>query len=209
MKTEQFVELVAKEKASAILRTDNQEKAAKAMDAAIRGGFRIVEFTLTVPGVFELIQDFSEREGIVVGAGTVLTPEDARRSVDAGARFLVSPVVDKAVIKSAIEMKVASFPGTHTATEMFTAHQLGATYCKLFPAPASGPSYVSAILGPMPFLKIFPTNGADQHNAGDWIRAGAAGVGFVAPLFDPVFLQHSDWDAIEQRAADCLRAARS
>ena len=209
MKTDQFIQLVAQEKASAILRTNSQEKAAKAMEAAIRGGFKLVEFTLTVPGVFELIQDFSRREGIVVGAGTVLTPEDAKRSVDAGAQFLVSPVVGEDVIRSAIEMNVASFPGTHTATEMFKAHQLGATYCKLFPAPATGPAYVSAILGPMPFLKIFPTNGADQHNAGDWIRAGAAGVGFVAPLFDPGFMERSDWDAIEQRATECLAAAKS
>lgn len=209
MNIKQFVDFVKQEKASAILRTNDQEKAALAMDAAIRGGFKLVEFTLTVPGVFELIQDFSKRDGIIVGAGTVLTPEDAKRSVDAGAQFLVSPVVNKGVIKSAINMGVASFPGTHTATEMFQAHQLGATFCKLFPAPATGPSYVSAILGPMPFLKIFPTNGADQHNAGDWIRAGAIGVGFVAPLFDPGFMERSDWGAIEHRAAECLRAAQS
>lgn len=209
MDIKQFVEFVEQEKASAILRTNNQQKAALAMDAAIRGGFKLVEFTLTVPGVFELIQDFSRREGIIVGAGTVLTAEDAKRSVDAGAQFLVSPVVDKVVIESATQMGVASFPGTHTATEMFQAHQYGATFCKLFPAPATGPAYLSAILGPLPFLKIFPTNGADQHNAGDWIKAGAAGVGFVAPLFDPDFMERSDWEAIEHRAAECLKAAQS
>jgi Entner-Doudoroff aldolase len=206
MNIKQFVKLVDQEKASAILRTNSQENAALAMEAAIRGGFKIVEFTLTVPGVFELIQDFSKRENVIVGAGTVLTVDDAKRSVDAGAKFLVSPVVDESVIRSANEMSVASFPGTHTATEMLQAHNYGATFCKLFPAPATGPAYVSAILGPLPFLKIFPTNGADQHNAGDWIKAGAAGVGFVAPLFAPEFMENSDWDAIEQRARDCLRA---
>ena len=209
MNIEQFVQLAGQEKASAILRTNSQEKAALAMDAAIRGGFKIVEFTLTVPGAYELIQDFSKKDGVVVGAGTVLNAEEARKSVDAGGQFLVSPVVDEAVIRSATEMGVASFPGTQTATEMLQAHNYGATFCKLFPAPATGPAYVSAILGPLPFLKIFPTNGADQHNAGEWIKAGAFGVGFVTPLFDPKFMANSDWDAIEQRARECLNATRS
>jgi len=90
------------------------------------------------------------------------------------------------VIRSANELGVASMPGTHTATEMLLAHQAGATFCKLFPAPASGPAYIKAILGPLPFLKIVPTSGVDHYNAAEWIAAGAYGVGFVAPLFEPV-----------------------
>lgn len=209
MKIEQFVELLGQEKGTAILRTDNQQKAALAMEAAIRGGFKIIEFTLTIPGAFELIQDFSKRGDVVVGAGTVLNTEEARKSVEAGAKFLVSPVVDEAVIRSASEMGVASLPGTQTATEMLQAHNYGATFCKLFPAPSTGPNYVKAILGPLPFLKIVPTNGADQFNAGEWIKAGAFAVGFVVPLFDPVFMANSDWDAIEERAQQCLSALRN
>ena len=208
MNIKQFVDLLGREKASAILRTHDQEKAALAMEAAIRGGFRVIEFTLTVPGVFELIKDFSRRGGLVVGAGTVLSIEEAEQAVDAGAQFLVSPVVDEAVIHSAREMGVASFPGTHTATEMMQAHRLGADFCKLFPAPAGGPDYLKAILGPLPFLKIVPTNGADQFNAGEWIKAGAFAVGFVAPLFEPGFIAKSNWDAIEQRARECLGSIR-
>lgn len=79
MTIEQFVDLLGQEKASAILRTHDQQKAAAAMDAAIRGGFKIIEFTLTVPGVFELIQDFSNRRNVVVGAGTVLNTKEAAR----------------------------------------------------------------------------------------------------------------------------------
>lgn len=206
MKKDEFISLVGKEKGSAILRTDNQQKAALAMEAAIRGGFKIVEFTLTIPGAFELIKDFAARGDVVVGAGTVLNTHDAKRAVDAGARFLVSPVVDESVIRAATEMEVASFPGTHTATEMLNAHNFGATFCKLFPAPATGPAYMKAILGPLPFLKIVPTNGADHHNAGEWIKAGAFAVGFVAPLFEPGFIANSDWVAIEERAKQCLAA---
>ncbi len=209
MDIQTFTELMGREKASAILRTDSQEKAALAMEAAVRAGFRVIEFTLTVPGVYELIEDFSKREDLVVGAGTVLDPDQAERAVQAGAVYLVSPVVDPEVITAGTRLGVATMPGTHTATEMLHAHRAGATFCKLFPAPAGGPDYVKAILGPMPFLKIVPTNGVDHHNAAAWIAAGAFGVGFVASLFEPAFLAQSRWDDIEQRARDCLRAAQS
>jgi len=205
---DKFVEQFGQIKASAILRTDDQEKAALAMDAAIRGGFSIIEFTLTIPGVFDLVRDFSRREGLVVGTGTVMTAEQAQQSVDAGARFLVSPVVDEAVIGAANELGVASMPGTHTPTEMLRAHRAGAQLCKLFPCPHGGPDWVRSVLGPMPFLKIVPTNGVDQHNAGDWITAGAFAVGYVAPLFVPADIAAGHWDAIEERARQCLRAVQ-
>jgi 2-dehydro-3-deoxyphosphogluconate aldolase/(4S)-4-hydroxy-2-oxoglutarate aldolase len=204
-----FVEQLGREKASAILRTDNQEKAAKAMDAAIRGGFRIIEFTLIIPGVFELVQDYSRREGLVVGTGTVMDAAQARQSVESGARFLVSPVVDEIVIGAANELGVASMPGTHTPTEMLRAHRAGAQLCKLFPCPHGGPDWVRAVLGPMPFLKIVPTNGADEHNAGDWIAAGAFAAGFVATLFVASDIAAGNWDAIEERARKCIASAQS
>jgi Entner-Doudoroff aldolase len=203
-----FVEKFGQEKASAILRTDNADKAAQAMEAAIRGGFRIIEFTLTIPDVYDLVRDFSRREDLVVGTGTVMNTEQARQSVVAGARFLVSPVVDEAVIAAAKELGVASMPGTHTPTEMLRAHRAGAQLCKLFPCPHGGPAWVSSVLGPMPFLKIVPTNGVDHHNAGDWIAAGAFAAGFVAPLFAPADMAYGRWDAIEERARACLAAVR-
>ncbi len=208
MTPEQFVARLGRERASAILRTDDEEKAARAMDAAIRGGFTIVEFTLTIPGVYDLVREFSRREGIVVGTGTVMDAEQARRSVEAGARFLVSPVVDEVVIEAAAHLGVASMPGTHTPTEMLRAYRAGAQLCKLFPAPAGGPAWVRSVLGPMPWLKIVPTNGVDEHNAAEWIAAGVFGVGFVAPLFPTDDLAAGRWDEIEARAARSIAAVR-
>jgi 2-dehydro-3-deoxyphosphogluconate aldolase/(4S)-4-hydroxy-2-oxoglutarate aldolase len=204
-----FVELFGQVQASAILRTDNQEKAALAMEAAIRGGFKIVEFTLTVPGVYELVQDFSRREGLVVGTGTVMDEVDAQKSAEAGARFLVSPVVDEVVISAATELGVASMPGTHTPTEMLNAHRAGASLCKLFPAPAGGPAWVKSVLGPMPFLKIVPTNGVDEFNIAQWQAAGVFAMGFVAPLFVPQDIAAGRWDEIEARARRCITAVQS
>ena len=206
MTPDSFVELLGREKASAILRTNSQEKAAQAMEAAVRGGFRIIEFTLTIPGVYDLVRDFSRRAGLVVGTGTVMDEAQAQLSVESGARFLVSPVVDEAVIAAAGELGVAAMPGTHTPTEMLRAHRAGAQLCKLFPAPAGGPAWVRSVLGPMPFLRIVPTNGVDEHNASDWIAAGVFAVGFVAPLFPADDIEAGRWDAIEERARRCLGA---
>jgi 2-dehydro-3-deoxyphosphogluconate aldolase / (4S)-4-hydroxy-2-oxoglutarate aldolase len=208
MKPQEFVNFLSQEKASAIIRTSNQKIAASAMEAAVRGGFRIVEFTLTVPGALELISDFSKRDGLVVGAGTVLTVEDARKSVDAGARFLVSPVYDEVVIKEATNLDVASMPGTSTPTEMLLAHRAGAQLQKLFPAPANGPAFVSSVLAPLPFLKIVPTNGIDENNAADYLKAGAFAVGFVKALFDPDDLRNERYDRIEQLAKKMKAAVK-
>lgn len=206
MTPDEFVNFFHQQRASAILRTDLPDAVAPAMDAAIRAGFRICEFTLTVPDAFEHIAAFSRREGIVVGAGTVLTVEDAHRAVDAGACFLVSPVVDEDVIEEAGRLGVAMMPGTHTPTEMLRAHRAGAALQKLFPAPGVGPTYVKACLGPMPFLRIVPTSGVDASNAAAWFAAGAFAVGFVAPLFDAADLAAGRFDAIERRGRDLLAA---
>ena len=170
---------------------------------------RVVEFTLTVPGVFDLIAEFSERDDVVVGAGTVLTPGQANDAVDAGARFLVSPVVDEAVIDVARTRGVVAMPGVHTPTELLRAHRAGAQLQKLFPAPAGGPAWVRSVLGPMPFLNIVPTNGTSAENARAWLDAGAYACGFVASLFPREVVEAEAWDEIEARARAILSATRT
>lgn len=209
MEPENFVRRLGEERASAIIRTDEQEAAARAMAAAVHGGFRIVEFTLTVPGALELIGDFSKKEGLIVGAGTVLRPSEARDAVRAGATFVVSPVVDEKVIAEARALGVASMPGAHTPTELWRAHELGAPLQKLFPAPGTGPAFVRSVLGPLPFLRIVPTSGVDASNVAAYFDAGVFAVGFVGPLFSPEDMRERRWDRIEERARDLLASVRS
>jgi len=171
------------------------------MRAAVAGGVRHVEFTLNTEGAFDLIREFSAEEGLAVGAGTVLTPEEAVRACDQGAEFLVSPVVDEAVIREATRLGVPIIPGTQTPTEMLTAHQHGAPLQKLFPAPGTGPEFVRACLGPLPFLRIVPTHGVTIENAESWLDAGAYAVGFVASLFHPTDMASENYSAIESRAS--------
>jgi Entner-Doudoroff aldolase len=206
MTPDDFIDFLGRHRASAILRTTIAEAAAPAMEAAIRGGFRVIEFTLTTPGALDLVRAFAGRDDVVVGAGTVLTPDEARAAVDAGARFLVSPVTDEAVIETALELGVAAMPGTHTPTEMLRAHRAGAPLQKLFPAPGIGPKFVKATLGPLPFLRIVPTNGVHLNNAEAYLKAGAFAVGFVAPVFDPHDLAEGRFDRVEARARQLVEA---
>jgi len=206
MNPSDFVALFREARASAIIRTSSKETARLAMDAAVRGGFRVCEFTLTVPGALDLVREFAPRPGVVVGAGTVLTSDDARNAVAAGAKFLVSPVMDAEVIAEAARLNVAMMPGCSTPTEMLAAHRAGAGLQKLFPAPGTGPAWVAQTLAPMPFLRIVPTSGVTLENAAAYLKAGAWAVGFVAALFDAGDLSAGRYDAIESRARAMLDA---
>ena len=209
MEIDAFLNLYRAARASAILRTANQAHARQAMHAAVRGGFRVIEFTLSIPGAVELIKEFSSLPDLVVGAGTVLTPAEARQTVEAGAKFLVSPVVDPLVIDESKRLGVAMMPGCSTPTEMLQAHRAGAALQKLFPAPGPGPLWVSQTLGPLPFLRIVPTSGVTIENAAQYLNAGAFAVGFVNSLFDPADVKHQRWDVIESRARAMLAAVQS
>ena len=208
MDVQSFVELFGRERASAILRSNDAEVAQRALRAAIAGGFRIVEVTLTTPRALELIAEAASQPGVVAGAGTVLTVEEAEAAVAHGARFLVSPVTDEVVIRRATELGVASIPGGHTPTELLAAHRAGAPLVKLFPAPAGGPAWLRSLLAPLPFLKVVPTNGVDMDNAAEWLAAGAWALGFVASLFQAEDMRLGRFDRIEARAREILGRVR-
>ena len=207
--TDDFLAELQRQRATAILRTSSQAVAAAAMEAAVRGGFRHLEFTLTTPGALELVTEFSRRPDLVVGAGTVITVENAKGAVRAGARFLVSPVMDEEVVRAAVDLGAVAIPGCHTPTELLRAHRAGAALQKLFPAPAGGPDYVRSVLAPMPFLRILPTNGVTADNAAAWLAAGAVAVGFVTSLFPADDLAAGRFDRVEERAREMLAAVRA
>ncbi len=198
-------ESISRERLSAIIRTHEREVARKAMQAAVDGGFRIVEFTLTTPGALALIGEFVNNKNLVVGAGTVLTVDQVREAKAAGAHFVVSPICDPEVVAEAGRQNMACIPGGSTPTELEQAHRLGADFVKLFPAPAGGVEFVQAVRGPLPHLRIYPTNGITIENFLDYLRAGCAGVGFTRWLFEPSDLSSGRFDAIQNRAETVIR----
>lgn len=205
MTPDDFVKTLRSERGSAILRTKETAVAREAMNAAIRGGFKVIEFTLTIPNAHDLIAEFAEKTNLIVGAGTILTTEDAAQAVAAGAKFLVSPVLDEEVIATANSLGVAMIPGCSTPTEMLKAHRLGAPLQKLFPAPATGPEWVRQTLGPLPMLNIVPTSGVTLQNAEAFLDAGAVAVGFTASLFSLDVLAQRNYQEIETRAKEMVR----
>jgi 2-dehydro-3-deoxyphosphogluconate aldolase/(4S)-4-hydroxy-2-oxoglutarate aldolase len=198
------------ERALAIVRAPSRDQAEIAMEAAVEAGFRVCEFTLNTPGALDLVRAFARVSDLCVGVGTALTVEDVEQGVAAGARFVVSPVVDPAVIARARGLGAVAVPGCATPTEMWLAHRSGAPLQKIFPGPpgAAGPEYVRTVRGPMPFLRLVPTSGVDLHNAAGLLEAGAFAVGFVRTLFDPRWLEARDRATISAQARRCLEVVR-
>jgi len=196
----------ATHRACAVLRTSTSESCPKSMQAAIDGGFKICEFTLTTPDCLQHLSDFRARyDGkIMIGCGTILTIEDAQQAIDAGAEFIITPVMLPDVIQWCAERNIVSVPGCQTPTELVSAYRFGAPLQKLFPGVTGGPMWVKAVSSALPFLSINPTSGVDLDNAGDYLRHGAASVGLVAPLFDQDAIARGDFDTIAKNAAKVI-----
>jgi len=183
-----------------ILRTPVADSGPPAIDAAVAGGVRIVEISMNTAGAASMIGHFAERVDVVVGAGTVLTPDDAKRAIDQGARFLSSPIMNEPVIVAAASAGVAMIPGARTPTEMARGLRAGATVQYLFPTPADGPSYLRACVGPFVDLRLIPATGVTANDAASYLRAGAFAVGFGDDLFLARHLAERRFDLIEARA---------
>ena len=203
------VELIKTERAIAVIRTDSVERALSAAKAAIDGGFRVIEITVSFSEASIAIAKLAESSDLLVGAGTILNRDQVNETVTAGARFLVSPCVLPEVIDAARELKTAIIPGAFTPTEIFAAYSLGADIVKIFPAVKFGPEYLKAVRGPLPQIPIMPTSGVDASIVADWFRAGAVAVGAVSTVFDPALIQKGDWDGLTKRAREFMEAVRS
>ena len=168
-----------------VIRADSRDEARAAIEAVRAGGISIIEVTMTVPGAVELIRELSDREDLLVGAGTVLDPETAAECVDAGAGFIISPALNLDTIAFCREHKVVVMPGALTPTEVVTAWNAGADFVKVFPAGAmGGANYLRSLKAPLPHIKFIPTGGVSMATAADFIKAGASAIGVGADLVD-------------------------
>ena len=171
--------------------------------ALLEGGVPITEVTMTVPGAVDGIGRLIETFGaeVLVGVGSVTTAEQADEAMDAGAQFVVGPVLVPEVIAAAKGRDTAVIPGAYSATEVFQAHSLGADIVKVFPASVGGPAYFKALLAPMPFLKLLPTGGVNLETAGAFIKAGAVTLGAGSALIEKQAVADGDWARITHLAA--------
>jgi 2-dehydro-3-deoxyphosphogluconate aldolase/(4S)-4-hydroxy-2-oxoglutarate aldolase len=192
----------------AVIRMKDPAKLRAVFDALADGGVRAIEVTMTVPGAVALIRQLAASlpAGVLLGAGTVIDADTARAVVDAGARFIVSPVFRRDVVSVCLERGVVACPGCFSPSEILDAHDLGADIVKVFPATALGPQYIRDLRAPMPQLKLMPTGGVSLDNAGDWIRAGAVAVGVGSSLLDARAI---DEDRLEVIAGNARRIVAS
>ena len=197
----------------AVIRLEHAAVLSRVVEALVAGGVRAIEVTMTVPGAIESIRQLaaSASNDVLLGAGTVLDPETARRTIDAGARFVVSPVFRPALIDTCHAAGVPALPGCYTPTEILEAWEAGADIVKVFPAGGLGPAFFKDVRAPLPHVKLMPTGGVSIDNVGEWIRAGAVAVGVGSALVDPRLVTAGDFAAITERAArivEHVRAAR-
>lgn len=166
-----------------ILRCPSASEAERVGTACIEGGLDVVEVPLSVPGALEVVARLVARHpAALVGAGTVMSAEDARHALDAGARFLLSPVLRPEVVEIAHAGGGAAVPGAFTPTEIDAALRAGADLVKLFPADRLMPADLRVLLAALPHAPVLPTGGIDAGNAAEWLAAGAVAVGVGGAL---------------------------
>ena len=193
---------------------NNQEDAQQVLEAAYRGGIRVFEFTNRRSNSFEVFQHLlsvsKKYPDLMLGIGTILDGATTKKFIDAGAHFIISPIVKLEMATVCHGHDVPWIPGCATLTEIVFAKDNGADIIKLFPASVLGPGFVSSIMPVVPGLQLMITGGVEpnENNLTSWFKAGAACVGMGSQLFTKEILEQKDWALLEQKVAECLSIAK-
>lgn len=186
-----------------ILRGFAVEQTIAAALAAIRGGLTTIEITMDTSGAAAQIHQLASAvpEGVNIGAGTVCSVADLQMACEAGATFVVTPVVVPDVIAAAVQRKLPIFVGAMTPSEIFAAWQAGATMVKVFPCDQLGPTYIRNVKAPLAQIPLMPTGGVTVETVLEYRKAGASAFGVGSPLFAKSRIDGGDWKWITEQAA--------
>ena len=209
MRREEVLRKVKDAGVVAVVRGDSKEQGLKIVEAAVKGGIKVMELTMTVPNPVEFLKEVAEQykdTDIIVGAGTVLDAETARACILAGAQFIVSPSLDVDTLKLCNRYKVCVMPGVMTVKDAITAMEYGVDVVKIFPANLYGPSVIKSFKGPLPQGDFMPTGGVTVENLHEWFAAGAVVVGTGGSLTKGAAT--GDYDAVEKEARRFMDAYR-
>ena len=204
-----LLDAIRRHRLIAILRGFDSDRIVPLAEALFEGGIRLIEVTMNTPDAERQLRALAERaEGRWhVGAGTVLDAASARRALECGATYFVTPNVDEEVMAFAAGAGVDILPGALTPTEIARAHKLGARAVKLFPASRLGPGYIRDLQGPLPHIPLVAVGGVDLDNAATYLEAGAVGLGLGSKLLDKQALREGNYAVITERAREFVRAA--
>lgn len=182
-----------------IIRNLSPEIVRELLPVYAQSGLTTLEITMNTPGAGDIIRnalDWNAQQRLNIGAGTVCTLTDLDNALAAGAQFIVTPVLNPAIIQSCVERRIPVFPGAFTPSEIYQAWELGATMVKVYPAATLGPDYLKHIKAPLNDVKLLPTGGITLENISAFLKAGADGVGVGSPLFVQKYIQNRNWDAL-------------
>ncbi|WP_407267804.1 bifunctional 4-hydroxy-2-oxoglutarate aldolase/2-dehydro-3-deoxy-phosphogluconate aldolase [Radiobacillus sp. PE A8.2] len=211
---ESFLTRLVENGVVAVIRKVKEDKVLETAQSLINGGVTALEVTVDEPAGYQIIKKLSERfsDQAVIGAGTVLDSEAAKKAIENGAEFIVSPVLKKDVIQTTLRYGKISIPGTMTPTEALNAIEYGADIVKIFPASAVGATFIKNIKGPLPQIPIIPTGGINIDNAADYVKAGAIAIGVGGNLVNNEQINNGEFQEIEKRAkqySDIVKKARA
>lgn len=186
----------------AVIRADSGERLVEVAAALLEGGVDVLEVTYTVPQASDVIRRVVTAHGdrALIGAGTVLDVATAEEAIRAGAQFVVSPCVNREVIRLCRRNETLVMPGAFTPTEVVAAWDAGADIVKIFPCDSVGPRHLKALRAPLPHIRMMPTGGVNLENAADFIRAGACALGVGGSLVKKSAVEKGDLRTIRQLA---------
>ena len=193
-----------------IIRGVNEDSLKGVVEASLAGGLQFLEITLNTPNSFHLIQSIkSKYSQIQIGAGTVLTLDEAKKATDSGAQFIVAPNFDDAIATFCVENQIAYFPGALTPTEIQKAWSSGATMVKVFPASKMGPDYFKIIKGPFENIKLMAVGGVNPRNIKDYLGGGADAVAFGGSIFSVERMKNQRLKDIQKDIEEFMFAVQS
>ncbi|MEQ9581721.1 MAG: bifunctional 4-hydroxy-2-oxoglutarate aldolase/2-dehydro-3-deoxy-phosphogluconate aldolase [Arenibacter sp.] len=170
--------------------------------AYLLAGLHTIEITMNTPGAAHMISMLrNEFQQLNVGAGTVCNMQDYKKAVAAGAQFIVTPIIDEGVIKTAVAQEIPIFPGAYSPTEIYRAWSLGASAVKIFPASQLGVQFIRDIAAPLNNIKLLPTGGVSIDNIKSFFEAGVVGVGMGSSLFNKKLIQEMDIEGLAEHFA--------
>jgi 2-dehydro-3-deoxyphosphogluconate aldolase/(4S)-4-hydroxy-2-oxoglutarate aldolase len=186
----------------AVVRAKSTEQAVPLSRALLAGGIRAIEITFSTPNAPEAIRNVISEFGdaALVGVGTVINEEQCHAALDAGAKFVVTPILRTSLIAPVHKADRAIMVGAYSPTEAQTAYEAGADMVKIFPADGLGPSYIKALRAPLPHLPIVPTGGVNLDTMESFLKAGCVALGVGSSLLTKSIMASDDWPALTQLA---------
>lgn len=193
---------------------DDIAVAQQVIEAAYRGGVRVFEFTNRRKNSFEVfvaMLDYCKKfPDLMLGIGTVMDGATTKKFIDAGAHFIISPIMKLEMAEVCRAHNILWMPGCATLTEIVTAKENGAEVIKVFPGSVLGPGFVSAIMPVVPDLQLMITGGVEPNEANltSWFKAGAMSVGMGSQLFTKEIMDNKDWAGLEERVRSILQTVQ-